>query len=91
MFQYAKGSSMNFDGKTGEFISPQQVLSGIEDSLIGPDPEETVNNNLINEVKKYPIIYDFNQEKYSDKDIRARIWARISEDVGISSKCNNSL
>lgn len=77
---------MNFEGKTGEFISPQQVLGSIDDSLLGGDPDESVNVLLINEVKKYPILYDFNHEKYSDKDIRARIWSRISEDVGMSTK-----
>lgn len=78
---------MNFEGKTGEFISPQQVLGNIEDSLLG-DADEGVNVLLINEVKKYPILYDFNQEKYSDKEIRARIWTRISADLGISSEFN---
>ncbi|XP_026272265.1 transcription factor Adf-1-like isoform X2 [Frankliniella occidentalis] len=77
---------MNFEGKTAEFITPQQVLGNIDDSLLGGDPEESVNVLLINEVKKYPILYDFNNEKYSDKEIRARIWARISEDLGISIK-----
>lgn len=77
---------MNFEGKTGEFISPQQVLGNIEDSLLGGDADEGVNVHLINEVKKYPILYDFNQEKYSDKEIRARIWTRISQDLGISTK-----
>lgn len=76
---------MNFEGKTGEFISPQQVLGNIDGGLLG-DGDESVNVLLINEVKKYPILYDFNNEKYSDKEIRARIWSRISEDLGISSK-----
>ncbi|CAG9788470.1 unnamed protein product [Diatraea saccharalis] len=41
---------------------------------------------LIDEVKKYPVLYDTRHENHRDIDIRDRCWLKISEKLGANSE-----
>ncbi|XP_063536847.1 uncharacterized protein LOC134746409 [Cydia strobilella] len=41
---------------------------------------------LIDEVKKYPVLYDTRHENHRDIDVRDRCWAEISERLGENSE-----
>ncbi|XP_045451344.1 uncharacterized protein LOC123660291 [Melitaea cinxia] len=41
---------------------------------------------LIDEVKKYPVLYDTNHENHRDIDVRDRCWQEISERLGANSE-----
>lgn len=43
---------------------------------------------LIDEVKKYPVLYDTKHEHHRDIDVRDRCWQEISERIGANSKCS---
>jgi len=74
---------MEYESKSA--YSHDQVLSTLNCNIIS-ESDESISVHLINEVKKYPVLYDFNHEKYTDKECRAKIWNRISEDLGLSGK-----
>lgn len=42
---------------------------------------------LIDEVKKYPVLYDTNHENHRDVDVRDRCWQEISDRLGANCKC----
>lgn len=46
---------------------------------------------LIDEVKKYPVLYDTNHENHRDIDVRDRCWQEISERLGANSEYCSSL
>ncbi|XP_072944660.1 uncharacterized protein [Epargyreus clarus] len=41
---------------------------------------------LIDEVKKYPVLYDTKHENHRDVDVRDRCWMEISERIGANSE-----
>ncbi|XP_030025720.1 transcription factor Adf-1 [Manduca sexta] len=41
---------------------------------------------LIDEVKKYPVLYDTRHENHRDIDVRDRCWLEISERLGVNSE-----
>lgn len=41
---------------------------------------------LIEEVRKYPTLYDLRDKTYKNTDLRERIWRKIADDLEIEGK-----
>ena len=42
--------------------------------------------NLIENVRKFPVLYDKSHYKYSNKNYKAQIWRQVAENAGYKGK-----
>jgi len=46
---------------------------------------------LIEEVRKFPVLYDQTSEKYRNSEYKDRVWTNISTTLGVKGKCLHNI